>query len=78
MAGKKKSPMKKIDKLVTGIIIWWAVASIFKIGNSKKGKKASKKVLDNGVKTAKKGYRFFWKWLLKLLSFFDKKKNNHE
>ena len=64
---------KKFDKLVTWIIIGWAVASIFGLSKTKKGRKITKKVSYSWVEVAKKSYSLFWKSLVKILSTFDKK-----
>ncbi len=61
---------KKIDKLITSVLIWWAVASIFWLSKTIKKKKVEKV-----SKT------FFWDlkediWdiLVKIVSIFSKKK----
>jgi len=66
--------MKKMDKLVTGLIIWGAAASIFGLSRTKKGKKLTGKVMDAGKHTAKHWYAFFGKSLAEIVSFFFKKK----
>lgn len=70
-----KKSIKKVDKLVTGLIIWWAVASIFWIAaNTKKWKEVTKEVKESSNKIAKKWFALFWKTLVKVLDLFDKSK----
>jgi hypothetical protein len=57
---------KKIDKLITGVVIWWALASIFWI--SKKMKKKKSKIISWNIKETT------WNILVKILKFFNKKK----
>lgn len=51
--------MKKMDGIVTGIIVGGAAASIFGLSRTKKGKKVTAKVLSFSEKKAKEGYSFF-------------------
>ncbi|MDD4151890.1 MAG: hypothetical protein PHR68_04715 [Candidatus Gracilibacteria bacterium] len=70
-----KKSIKKVDKLVTGLIIGGAVASIFGIAaNTKKGKEVTKEVKESSNKIAKKGFALFGKTLVKVLDLFDKSK----
>jgi hypothetical protein len=74
---KKKnslSPSKKIDKLVTGIIIWWAVASMIGLSKTDKWKKISKNIWEKSSSVAKKTLSVVWKWMVWVLSIFNKKK----
>lgn len=76
MFWKRKSTgaNKKIDKLVTGIIIGGAVASMVGLSKTKKWKKMTEKVVDNTGKYAKKGVGVLWKTMVWILSIFNKKK----
>ena len=60
---------KKIDKLITGVMIWWALASIFWLSQKLKWKKIVKKKWFFW-----KLKEFFWNTMLKFLSIFNKKK----
>jgi hypothetical protein len=72
MFGKKK--VKKIDNLVTGVIIWTAVASIFGLSKTKKWKEVTAKVSNTSKSIFKKVYHSFWKTMCKIIS----KKNKWE
>ncbi len=73
--GKKtvKKGMWTMDKLVTGIIIWGAAASIFWLSRTKKWKKFWAKSLDIWSNYTKKWVTLFGKITVKLISFFWKK-----
>jgi hypothetical protein len=64
---------KKIDKLVTGIIIGWAVASMVGLSKTNKGKKIQENISSEWTKIAKKSYSLFGQWIVKVLSVFNKK-----
>ena len=51
---KKGKALNKIDKLVTGVIIWSAIASIFGLSKTQKWKKITNKV-------STKSKNVFWK-----------------
>lgn len=74
---KSKKTVKKsiwgMDKLITGIIIGWAAASIFGIARTKKGKKIWERILDTSGKCAKKWVTIFGKTTAKIISLFEKK-----
>ena len=63
MFWKKKA--KKIDKLVTGIIIWTAVASIFGLSKTKKWQEVTKEL-------SKKSSSIFWIVYAKFCNTMDK------
>ena len=63
MFAKKK--VKKIDKLVTGIIIWTAVASIFGLSKTKKWQEVTQEI-------SKKSNSIFWVVYEKFCSTMDK------
>jgi len=66
--------MKRMDSLVTGLIVWGAVASIFGLSRTKKWKKITSKILATSKTGFKYGYAMFWKTLAETVSFFFKKK----
>lgn len=68
-----KKSMWGMDKLITGIIIGWAAASIFGLSRTKKWRKFWEKVADNSEECAKKWISLFWKITVKVLSLFEKK-----
>jgi len=74
---KSKKTVKQgiggMDKLITGIIIGWAAASIFWFSRTKKGKKFWERTLDAGTDIAKKWVGIFGKISVKFLSFLNKK-----
>ena len=87
---KIKKQVSKIDKLVTGLIIWGAVASIIGISKKKKKKKISEnlavewekivkeweKMVKEWTKIAQKWYSIFWRVLVWILKVFFKDKKN--
>lgn len=66
MFGKKK--VKKIDKLVTVIIIGWAIASIFGMSKTKKGQEMTETISVKSKWFFSKVYVVFWKAMCKVLS----------
>lgn len=66
MFGKKK--VKKIDNLVTGLIIWTAVASIFGLSKTKKWKEVTNDISKKSKWIFWKVYWVFWKSMCKILS----------
>ncbi len=80
MFGKNKpiqKSAKKMDKIVTWIIIGWAIASVFWLSQTKKWKEVSSsittalkpKVADSG----KKAISIFWKVIAFFVYLFSKK-----
>lgn len=69
---KTKSTTKKIDKLVTGLIIWWAVASIVWLSKTEKWQEIQKKVKQKSFQVFPKIKVFFWNTTIKILDLFDK------
>ncbi len=59
---------KKIDKLITSVIIWWALASIFWLSKKLKWEKVKKKKWF--FWDLKEG---FWDSMIKILNIFKKK-----
>ncbi|MDA9129345.1 hypothetical protein N9J72_02615 [Candidatus Gracilibacteria bacterium] len=68
-----KKGAKGMDKLVTGIIVGGAAASIFGIAKTKKGKKMTQKIYDFGKNTLQGGVSTFGKVTVKFLELFQKK-----
>lgn len=70
---KVSEQAKKIDKLITWLIIGWAVASMIWISQTKKWKEITKEVKTWSTSILKKWYSFFWKALVLWLKLFNKK-----
>lgn len=68
---------KKIDKLVTWLIIGWAVASMIWLSKTDKWKEIKEKATENvwwiWKNIVKKWYSIFWKALVKWIRLFTKK-----
>lgn len=63
-----------MDKIVTGIIVGGAAASIFGLSRTKKWKRFTQKIMDTWEKCTRAGISIFWKMTLEFLSWFQKKK----
>jgi len=70
---KIKKHAKKFDRLVTWLIIWWAVASIVWLSKTNKWKEITKNIKSEWSNIAKKWYNIFWKCLVWVVKFFNKK-----
>lgn len=68
-----KNHAKSIDKLVTGLIIGWAIASMIGLSKTDKLKEIKENINTEWSKIAKKWYSMFWKVLVKIISIFSKK-----
>ena len=68
-----KNHAKNFDKLITWLIIGWAVASMIWISNTKKGKEVTESVKKSWSGIIQKGYKIFWKILLGGIKIFTKK-----
>jgi len=68
---KKKSTTKKIDKLVTWLIIWWAVASMIWLSKTKKWQEITKDLQKKSSWFFNKIKKFCWKTSIKILDIFD-------
>ncbi len=64
----------KMDKIVTGIILWAAVASIFGLWKTKKWQELTGIVYEQSKTGAKKWIWIFWKLLVLFVSIFSKKR----
>lgn len=71
---KSKTHVKKIDKLVTGLIIWWAVAWIIGLSQTKKVKKTTMEITSKWKNVFKKAHNLFWISMIKVLNIFNKNK----
>lgn len=75
---KSKKTVKRgasgMDKLITGVIIGWAAASIFGLSRTKKGKKVWQKVEQQGKVYGKLGLKNFGKCMVKAIEFLQNKK----
>lgn len=77
---KLKKQASKIDKLVTWLIIWWAVASMIGLSNKKTRKTVLQNAKENwekffkkSTKVAKNWYSVFWRIMVWVLKIFNKK-----
>lgn len=81
---KKNNWFSKIDKIVTWVIVWWALASIFWLAHTKKWKEITQEVKNKVVNSAEKSYWwtknilwktlwYFWKTLAFFVWIFNKK-----
>jgi len=70
---KVKEGMGTMDKVVTGIIVGWAAASIFGLSRTQKWRNILSRIKDTWIQTSKKWITIFWKVAVKVLDFFDKK-----
>jgi len=77
MLFKKKNKIEKhaknFDKLVTGLIIGWAVASMVWLSKTNKWKEITNNLKKEWVQISKKCYSVFWKCLVWVVKFFNKK-----
>lgn len=73
----KKKPVsnwvKKIDKVVTWLIIGTAVASMIWASRTTKWKKVTENITKKAGSTFSKWYSMFWKTLVWVINFFNKK-----
>jgi len=65
MFGKKK--VKKIDKIVTWVIIGSAIASIFGLSKTKKWKEVTQKISTKSKSIFWRVYEKFWKLMSKII-----------
>ncbi len=70
---KIESHAKKLDKLVTWLIIGWAVASMIGLSKTKAWKEITTNIKLNSTWILKKWYSIFWKTLVWIIRFFNKK-----
>ena len=70
---KVEDHAKKFDKLITWLIIGWAVASMMWLSKTNKWKEITGNVKKEWVSFAKKWYKLFWKIIVGGLKIFNKK-----
>lgn len=70
---KKNSKMSKIDKIVTWVIIWSAVAWVVWLSKTKKWQEIKSEMKQKSVWFFGKIKRFYWKTMITFLKFFNKK-----
>jgi len=68
-----KNSARKVDKVITWLIIWTAVASMIGLSKTNKWKKVSENIKTELVEVSKKWYSVFWKLLVWVIKFFNKK-----
>lgn len=64
---------RKIDKIITWLIIWTAVTSMIGLSRTWSGKKITKNITKEWTKVCKKWYSIFWKCIVWTINFFSKK-----
>jgi len=64
---------RSFDKLITGLIIGWAVASMVWLSKTNKWKEITKNLKKEWSSIAKKWYSIFWKALVFVVKVFNKK-----
>lgn len=74
--GKKevKKTAKKMDSIVTWLIVGGAVASIFGLSKTKKWRKVGSRVFRTSKKTLRVGYSVFGRVMADTISFITNKK----
>lgn len=73
---KKKvhKSITKFDKIITWVIIWWALASIFWASKTSVWKKTIAQWKNIFQKVSTSSIQIFWKWVIKILNIFKSKK----
>lgn len=72
---KVKKSANKIDKIVTWVIIWTAVASMVWLSKTKKWKEVTKWIKEKSNSFFSRINKFFWKSMLFFMKFFNRNKN---
>lgn len=70
---KVEDQAKRFDKLITWLIIGWAVASMIGLSKTNKWKEITENVKEEWTKIFQKWYSIFWKTLVWVLKIFNKK-----
>ena len=70
---KVEDHAKKFDKLITWLIIGWAVASMMWLSKTNKWKEITENIKTEWTGLAKKWYKVFWKIIVWGLKIFNKK-----
>jgi uncharacterized membrane protein len=68
-----KKQAKKVDKLITWIIIWTAVASMVWLSKTNRWKRFVNSVKGWVVEWYKKSRSIFWKFLVAIIKIFKRK-----
>lgn len=71
---KVKNSASKIDKIVTWVIIWTAVASVVWLSQTKKWKEITKEIKQKSSWFFGKIKKMYWKSMIFFLNIFNKKK----
>ncbi len=71
---KKTKTIKKVDKLVTWLIIWWAVAWLLWLSQTKKWKEITNNIKKSSNWVFNKSKKICWKLMIKILQIFKKDK----
>lgn len=71
---KVNKSASKIDKIVTWVIIWTAVASIVWLSKTKKGKEVTKEIKEKSSWFFWKMKKWYGKTMIFFLNIFSKKK----
>ncbi len=69
-----KKQANKVDKIVTWLIIWWAIAWIVWASKTKSWKKFISKTKDTTKNIVDSWTSSFWRFLVKIISLFKRKK----
>lgn len=64
---------RKFDKLITWLIIGWAIASMVGISKTDKWKEVTENVKKSSTSIVQKWYKLFWKVLVWAIKIFTKK-----
>lgn len=70
---KVKDSAKKVDKMITWLIVWTAVASMVWLSRTEKWKKITNKMWKGIKKGYDKSKWVFWNFLVWVINFFKKK-----
>lgn len=70
---KKDKTTKKIDKLITWLIIGWAVAWIIGLSKTNKWKKITNVLEKESINIFQKSHNLFGKTIVGVLKLFNKK-----
>lgn len=69
---------KKFDKLVTGLIVWGAVASMIGLSKTNKGKQVTENIKKEWQSVARSWLSFLGKVLVGTLQTFESKDKNNK
>lgn len=69
-----KKSVKKLDKIITWVVIWTAVASMVWLSQTKKWKEVTNEIKQKSTWLFSKIKKFYWKTMLFAIKIFNKKK----